>query len=188
MPPRARECEQLLDRRRHLDHLRLGRAAPAHRDHDHVAVACQQAGEVRRDGGLPHALELERVEAEVGAEVREPGGERARRPAEALFRSEHGLVGEVDDELRVAEAVDERHAVIGALAQLLRPADEDRAHPVVRHVGERISDDGRVVLAVDERHGLHLCDVTSRSIRPVYFSNSPVAMSNWMIRSCPWNG
>ena len=54
------------------------------------------------------------VEAEVGADVRQPGGERARHPAEPLGRPEHGLVGQVDDDLGPVESVDERHAVVGA--------------------------------------------------------------------------
>ena len=45
------------------------------------------------------------------------------------------------------------------------------------------------MLAVDQRDGAaHPRVVTSRSIRPVYFSYSKVAVENWMIRSCPWNG
>ena len=42
----------------------------------------------------------------------QPGRERPRRPAKALGRAEHRLVGEVDDDLGGAEAVDERHAVV----------------------------------------------------------------------------
>ena len=61
-------------------------------------------------------LQLRRVEAEVGADVRETRRERARRPLEPLDRAEHGLVGEVDDDLRRPEAVDERHAVVAAVA------------------------------------------------------------------------
>ena len=48
-------------------------------------------------------VEAGRLEAEVGADVAEPGGERARGPAEPLLEAEHGLVGEVDDDLGVAE-------------------------------------------------------------------------------------
>ena len=94
------------------------------------------------DGQLER-LEVGRIEAKVGADVRQPGCERPRRPAEPLGRAEHGLVGEVDDELGAAEVVDERHAVVRAVAQLLGAADEDRADPVVRQRGERVADDRR---------------------------------------------
>ncbi len=100
----------------------VARPAAAHRDDDDVAVAGEQRGEMRGDRGLADALARtdhrdrrhvglprrvgRRVEAKVGAEVRQPGGKRARRPAEALLGPEHGLVGEVDDELGVAEAIE----------------------------------------------------------------------------------
>ena len=196
------ERNELVDGRRRLDHLRLGRAAAAHRDHDHVTVAGEQPREMSGDRGLPDALagadhgdrgqlerlEDRRVEAEVGTDVRQAGRERARGPAKALDRPEHRLVRQVDDQLGGTEVVDERHAVVGTAAKLLGPADEDRAHPLVRQLGQRIAHDRRVVLPVDQRDGPHRLVVTSRSIRPVYFSYSPVAVSNWMIRSCPWNG
>jgi hypothetical protein len=124
----VRAGDELLERRRSLDDLRLQRPAPAHRDDDHVAVAREEPCELHRDGGLADALagadhrdrrqverrERRRVEAEVGADVRQPGGERARHPAEALGRAEHGLVAQVDHHLRVTEAVDEWHAVVAA--------------------------------------------------------------------------
>ena len=203
MQARARTRDELVQRRRRLDELRLGRAAAAHRHDDDVAVAGKQPRELDGDGRLPDALagadhrdrrelerrELRRVEAEVGALVRQPGGKRARRPLEARPRAEHGLVREVDDELRILEAGDERHAVVGPVAELLDAADEDRAHPVVRQRPQRVAHHGRVVLAVDERdRARHRFPVTSLSIRAVYFSYSPVATSNWMIRSWPWNG
>ena len=70
-----------------------------------------------RDGRLPDALAgpghgdrrlrdrraLRRLEAEVGADVRNPEREDAAREREALRRPEHRLVGEVDDDVgRVA--------------------------------------------------------------------------------------
>ena len=57
------------------------------------------------DSDRRHAdlLEPLRVEAKVGADVGEAGRERTRRPAEALAGAEHGLVGEIDDEVGVAE-------------------------------------------------------------------------------------
>ena len=202
VPPGARQLDEVGDGRPLLDHLRLGRAAAAHRDHDHVAVAREQRGQVRRERGLPHPLAgadhgdrrqrevgiRRRVEAEVGADVGEAGGERLRRPAEAILRPEHRLVGQVDHGLGVAEVLQQRHAVVGVAAQLLGTADEDRADPLVRQHLERLPHDVGVVLPVDERDSLHLCGITSRSILPVYFSYSSVARSNWMMRSWPWNG
>ena len=111
--PAPRESDELLDGRRRLHHLRLRRAAAPHRDHDHVAVAREQPREVRGHSRLADALacaddgdrrqlerlERRRLEAKVGTDVRQPGRERPRRPAEPLGRTEHRLVGEVDDDL-----------------------------------------------------------------------------------------
>ena len=69
------------------------------------------------------------------------------------------------------------------------PPTSTRADHVVRQLGERVAHDRRVVLAVDDREcARHRRDVTSPSIRAVYFSNSSVSVANWMIFSCPWNG
>ena len=188
-----------------LDQLGLRRPAASHRDDDDAAVAREEARQVDGDGRLADALagadhrdrrqlerlQLRRVEAEVGADVGETRRERARRPLESLDRAEHGLVGEVDDDLRRPEAVDQRDAVVAAVpfAELLGAADEDRSLPLVRERCERVAHHRRIVLTVDERdRPRHRRAVTSLSIRPVYFSYSPVETSNWMIRSCPWNG
>src|SRR5262249_30989813 len=127
-------------------------------------------------------------EAEVGADVREPGGEGARGPAHPRGRVEHRLVGEVDRDLGAVEAVHERYSVLGRAAQLLRAADEDRPDPFVRQRREGLAHDRGRVLAVDECDRLHRRAVTSVAIRSVYFSYSSVSRSNWMIRSWPWNG
>ena len=79
--------------------------------------------------GSCERLERRRVEAEVGADVREPGGERPRRPAEPLAGPEHRLVGQVDHDVGPRpspKSSTERHAVVRVAAQLLRAADEDR--------------------------------------------------------------
>ena len=86
----ARERDQLVEGRRGRDELGLRRAATPHRDHDHIAVAGEQAREMRGHSGLPDALaraddgdrrqlerlEHRRVETEVGADVRQAGRER----------------------------------------------------------------------------------------------------------------
>ena len=83
----------------------------------------------------------------------------------------------------------ERDAVVLATAKLLDPADEHRRHDEVVELLERLADDGRIVLAVDDRdRAPHPLVVTSRSIFPVYFSYSNVSVENWMIRSSPWKG
>ena len=141
-------------------------------------------------------LQHGRVEAEVGADVRQPGREHAAREPEALPRAEHGLVGEVDDELRPVlgerrlEVAGDRDAVVGVAAQLLGAADDVGGDEVVRELLERRSHDRRVVLPVDQGKGTlrHERVVTSSSIRPVYFSYSNVSSENWMIRSWPWKG
>ncbi len=199
----TRERDQLLDGRRCRDQLGLRRPAAAHRNNDHVPLAREQAREVRSDGRLPDALarpddcdrrqlerlEHRRIEPEVGADVREAGRERARGPAHPLGRPEHRLVREIDHRLRVSEPADQGDTVVRTGAQLFRPTHQDRSHPLVRQRPKCIPHDGRVMLAVNEGNSAHhrLAD-TSRSMRPVYFSYSPVARSNWMIRSCPWKG
>ena len=209
VPPRARELEQRVDVRRDLRHLGLGRAASSHRDDDDLPVACVQPGCVRRDRGLPHPLagaddpdrgqrerlEHGRVEAKVGADVREAGGEHAAREPEALLRAEHRLVREIDDELRpvlgecAVEIVGEDDSVVRVAAQLLGAAHEVRGDELVRQLLQRRPHDRRVVLPVDQGQGTrHERVVTSSSIRPVYFSYSKVSIENWMIRSCPWKG
>ena len=143
------------------------------------------------DRGQRERLQHGWVEAEVGADVRQPGREHAAREVEALPRAEHGLVGEVDDERRPVlgerrvQVVDDRDAVVGALAQLLGAADDVGGDEVVRELRERRLHDRRVVLSVDQGEGTqrHERVVTSSSIRPVYFSYSNVSSENWMIRS-----
>ena len=65
---------------------------------------------------------------------------------------------------------------------------EHRGDELVGQLRERVADDGGVVLPVDQREGPQSRDVSSSSIRAVYFSYSSVSVENWMIRSCPWNG
>ena len=64
----------------------------------------------------------------------------------------------------------------------------DRPDHLVRQVAQRIHDHLGVMLPVDQGEGPHFREVTSFSIRAVYFSNSSVSVANWMIFSCPWNG
>ena len=163
---------------------------------------------MRADGRLPDALagaddpdrrqlerlECRRVEAKVGADIREAERERSAREPKPVGRPEHGLVGEVDDDLgvvlqRSGQRVDERDAVVLAAAQLLAPADEVSRDELVRQLLEGVRDRREVVLAVDDRErARHERVVTSPSIRAVYFSNARVSVENWMIFSCPWNG
>ena len=128
VPARARECDQVVERRRRLDELRLRRSAAAHRHDDDATVAGEDAGDVARHRGLPDPLaqadhgerrsldriERSRVESEVGADVGQPEGECAGGPEHALTRPEHGLVGQVDHEIDLGrvETLDERHPVV----------------------------------------------------------------------------
>jgi hypothetical protein len=82
----------------------------------------------------------------------------------------------------------ERDAVLVPHPKLLGAADEVRGDELVRQLLQGGPHDGRVMLPVNERQGPHERDVTSSSIRPVYFSYANVSIENWMIRSCPWNG
>ena len=208
MTPSAREAEEELRTRSHVRDLGLGRPPATHRDHDHVAVARQQPRHVAGNRGLPDALarpdhgqgrdrvrrELGRVEAEVGAHVREAQREHAARDPEALSRPEDRLVREVDHDLRLVrgdpglELGDARHPVVLPAQELLGPARQPDRGDVVRKRGQRVSYHGRVVLPVDDDQRPHVRAVTSSSIRVVYFSNASVSVENWMIRSPPWNG
>ena len=171
MPPGAREREQVVDTRRHLDDLRLGRPAAPHRHDEHVPVAREQprhvAGDRRladalarpdhRQRGQRERLQLGGLEAEVGADVRQAGRERLARPAHPLGRAKHRFVGEVDDDVGRApvEPVHERHPVVLPAPQLLRPAYEHRPDQVVRQLRERVPHDRSVVLAVDQGYRPH---------------------------------
>jgi hypothetical protein len=197
-----REREQVVQRRRRLDELRLSGPASPHRHDNDPPVAGENARCVSGHRGLADPLaeadhrerrridgmERRRVEAEVRADVRQPEDERPRRPQQPFPRAEHRLVGQVDDDVRLhrVQRLDERDAVVLSPTQLLRPADEQRPDDLVRQRGERVAHDRRVVLTVDEndRPGAH-ADRTSSSIRAVYFSYVFVSVENWMIRSCP---
>jgi hypothetical protein len=185
------ERDQRLHGRRHGHQLRIGWTTPAHGDHDDTATLRDESCQVPRQRSLPHplaraddrergqveGLEARRIEVEVGSRVRDPVTQDAAGEREPLDRPEDGLVREVDHDLRRV-AVDrglhvrsERDAVVRVPTQLLRAADEDGGHDVVRQVGEGVPDDGRVVLTVDDRERArgHVREVTSSSIAPVYF-------------------
>ncbi len=209
VPSRARQLEERLDARRGRDDLRLGRAPATHRDDDdptggretardmpgHRGLADALAGADHRERRQPNRLEPGRLEAEVGALVRDAEREHAACERKSLGRRQHRLVGEVEHHVRAVlehRRLDgglERHAVVLSAAQLLDAADEHRGDDEVVELFERLTDDGRIVLAVDDRdRAPHPLVVTSRSILPVYFSYSNVSVENWMIRSSPWKG
>ena len=128
-------------------------------------------------------MQRRRVEAKVSTDVRNPIGEEAARQMEARARIEHRIVGEIDGDLRIARPAHDRYTVVRLAAELLRAADEHDADELVRQLVERRAHDLGIVLAVDDRHGLHRLLVTSPSIRAVYFSYVFVSVENWMIRS-----
>ena len=53
---------------------------------------------------MPDRLGIGRVEAEVRPLVRDAEGEHPARERESLARPEHGLVGEVEDDVRAMDA------------------------------------------------------------------------------------
>ncbi len=132
----ARERKEVVGGERHLvapDQLGLGRAAAAHRHDDDVpAVLLEVTRDVRRHGGLPHALAgahdrqrggagdglgTRRTQHEVGAAILSARAERDAREREAVGGREHGLVRQVDDDLgrEARERFTERGATIGGL-------------------------------------------------------------------------
>ncbi len=130
---------------------------------------------------------------EVGALVAKTRRQHAARQQKPVLRAEHRLVGQIDDHLRLRETVlqarQKRDAVLGILPKLLRATGEPRADHLVRQLGDRVPHDRRVVLSVDDHESRrHRREVTSPSIRAVYFSNSSVSTANWMIFSWLWNG
>jgi hypothetical protein len=165
-----------VDRRRNPDDLGLRRAATAHR-HDHdTPIGGKEACDMPRDRRLPHPLaraddrqgghvdrrERRRVEAEVGPFVGDPVGEHAARERHALDRSEHGLVGEIEHQIRrvggdrLLHLRHERHAVVVSAPQLLGSAEEHGRDDVMSGGRERITYHRRVVLAVDQRDRPHV--------------------------------
>ena len=110
-----------------------------------------------------------------------PAVEHLAREPKALHGPEDRLVGEIDDELRtesfdrLSDARVERHAVLRVPAELLGAADEHRADDLVRKLCDRVTDDRRVVLAVDECERSHVRAVTSSSMAPVNFAYSSVS-------------
>ena len=143
---------------------RAARRGPSRRRR--LAVAREQPRDLRRDRGLPTRLPVpitaidgsrrtrsktRRVEAEVGAEVRQ-ARRRARARPSRCARPARGLArprGRPPPRRR--RSLDERHAVVELAAQLLRAADEDRADPVVRELGKRAPHDLGRMLPVDVR-------------------------------------
>ena len=160
-------------------HCRLPDALP--RPHD---------GDRRPVEGSP----LRRLEAEVRPDVRDAVREHPADEREALGRPEHGLVGEIDDDVgricgdRRLDVRRERHAVVLATAQLLLTADEHRRGEVVGKLHESVTYDGGVVLAVDDRYRPHVRAVTSSSMVPVNFAYSSVSSEKDTSRSWPWKG
>ena len=139
-------------------------------------------------------FELGRLEPEVSPGVGDPGREHPAGHPEPRRGPQHGLVGQVEHELRLQlpqrplEIGVERDAVVGFAAELLRPAGHERADELVRQLDQSVAHRRRVVLPVDQGQRPHRCEVTSPSILAVYFSNERVSVENWMIFSCPWNG
>ena len=113
-----------------------------------------------------------------------PRREDPAREREPLDGPEHRLVREIDDDLRPV-ALD-RRTRRPPRAERRTPrrraaspaTDENRRDELVRKLGERVADDGRVVLAVDDRERPHVLAVTSSSIAPVNFAYSSVSSEN----------
>ena len=85
VPARAGEREQVVERRRRLDELRLGRPAAAHRHDDDPAVAGEQARDVpghrRLSDPLPQADHRERRRRRPARAAADRSGSRRRRTA-----------------------------------------------------------------------------------------------------------
>jgi hypothetical protein len=135
-----------------LDDLGLGRPSAPHRDDDDAAIARHDARHVSRHGCLPHALagadhrdgrrpdrlEARWVEPEVGPLVRHAERQGTGGEPESRRRAEHGLIGEIEHEVRRMlvnsrlERRRHRHAVVLSPTQLLRAADEHARDDLLR--------------------------------------------------------
>jgi len=140
-------------------------------------------------------LELGRLQPEIGTNVGQSCRQDTRGEAKPRSRPQHGLIRQVEHELGLQlaqgdlEIVVDGDPVIGLAAELLGPARHQRADELVGQLGECVADGRGIVLAVDQsERPNHRVEVTSSSIRAVYFSKALVSVENWMIRSCPWNG
>ena len=139
-------------------------------------------------------LQHGRVESEVRPDIGDSEGEHAACQREARHRTEHGFVGEVDDDVgrvlrdRGVDVGDDRDTIVLAPAQLLLPADEHRRNELVCELGECVTHDGGVVLTVDDRESSQVRAVTSSSIAPVNFAYSSVSSANDTSFTWPWKG
>ena len=208
MTTRARQLDERIHGWRNSDDLGFCRPAPPHRDDHDPTLGSKKTRQVARDRRLADALprsddgdrrELERptcgrVETKVGTDVRHAACEHATGEGEARDRPEHGLVGEVDDDVRGVlcdrglDIADERHAVLLSPTQLLLATNEHRRDEVVGKLGERITNDRGVMLAVDDGESSQVRAVTSSSIAPVNFAYSSVSSANETSLTWPWNG
>ena len=146
------------------------------------------------DGQLER-LQLGRIEPEVRPDVRDSEGEHAARQREPRDRTEHGLVGEVDDDVgcvlrdRGLDVGNERDTVVLA-ARAASPARRRRPprRTRTRSSASASRTTGGVVLAVDDRESSQVRAVTSSSIAPVNFAYSSVSSANDTSFTWPWNG
>ena len=199
-----------LERRRDLDHLGLRRAAAAHRDDDDVAVAGEQPGEMAGHSRLPTRLPVPITDTAGSSNGSKTGGSK-RKSAPRTARRRERAGRESSRSRGPSTGSSDRSTTIPAGAPRSPPPNSRRAagrsrphrpppaispcrprgrpDELVRQLRERVADDGRVVLPVDDRHRpTQPRDESSPSIRAVYFSNSSVSVENWITRSCPWNG
>ena len=204
----SRELDERFDGRRDRDRLGLGGPPAPHGDDDDARSSASSRAMCPVTAVLPTRLPVPTTAIEGSSKGANAGGSSRKSaptygnavsedPAcerEPLDRPEHRLVGEIDDDLgpvpldRRADVVGKRHAVVLAAAQLLRSADEHRGDELVGKLGERVADDGRIVLAVDDRERPHVLAVTSSSMAPVNLAYSSVSSEKETSLTSPWNG
>ena len=199
----ARESDELVDARRRLDRLGLGRSATTHRHDDDVPVAGEKPREVRRDRGLADPLSgsdhgdrghVDLARRQAGRSGSRRRCTRARQRARGR-PSRSGRRARAPARRRGRRRLRLRRSRREAGLRSRRPLGASRSprrgslRPIrtAGRAGRRRTTSARM-LAVDQRDRSHRGAVTSPSIREVYFSYSSVSRSNWMIRSCPWNG
>ena len=206
MPPGAREREQIVERRRRLDELRLRRPAATHRHDDDAAVAGKDARDVARSppssrsacrGRSRRATASRPAAATAGrsgsrrrrtaARARARATPRACAPAaRAPARRRGRTTRSASDRVERVRRAGPRSRPRRAASRSRRRAAQRRRRTAAPRA--RRARPARSAHRRSGRSPLGHVERTSSSIRAVYFSYVFVSVENWMIRSCPWNG
>ena len=209
--PAPRELEEVVDRRPHARST-SGSGGPPRPIATTTTAArrARAAREVARDGRLADALAgADHRERRRSTGTKRGGSKRKSAPSygtpsasarlASAKRSRGPSTGSSERSRTtsgacsldgVLERRHERHAVVASPPRSFSvpPTSTAATTSSAARRGRRGRPAGSAHRRSMATHAPHGRDVTSRSIRPVYFSYSNVSVENWMMRSCPWNG